>query len=249
VVASGARFGEFLTVARAGGQAWRMSSPEEAPVGKRRLPVVSLAVAAVVVAVAVVFLLRGVDVVALKDQAFALIRGVGPATFFAAMAVLPTFAVPFSLFTIPAGEAFAPQFGMGGVIAICLAILALNLALTYWVARYAFRPMLTGLLKRFGYSVPRATPENALAITLLIRLAPGPPYALQGYILGIAEVPFGLYMVGSWLCQAPYAVGFIVLGQGLLNGNFMLAAKGLGVLVVAVIAVQWWRRKNAKREM
>ncbi|MBI5770415.1 MAG: TVP38/TMEM64 family protein [Verrucomicrobia bacterium] len=225
-----------------------MSSSEEAPVAKKKLPVVKLAVAGVVLAIAAVFLLRGVDFVAVKERAFALIRGVGPVTFFSAMAVLPTFAVPITLFTIPAGEAFAPQFGMGGVIAICLAILAVNLALTYWVARYAARPLLTRLLQRYGYTVPRATPENALAITVVMRLTPGPPYAVQGYVLGIAEVPFGLYMVGSWLCQAPYAVGFIVLGQGLLNGNFMLAAKGLGVLVVAIFAVQWWRKKNAKRE-
>jgi uncharacterized membrane protein YdjX (TVP38/TMEM64 family) len=223
-------------------------SAGEAPAAKKKLPVVKLAVAAAMLVAAAVLVLRGVEVVALKERAFALIRGVGPATFFAAMAVLPSFAVPITLFTIPAGEAFAPQFGMGGVIAICLAILALNLALTYWVARYALRPVLTGLLKRYGYRVPRATPDNALALTLAIRLTPGPPYALQGYVLGIAEVPFGLYMVASWLCQAPYAVGFVVLGQGLLNGNFLRVAQGLGVLVVAVLAVQWWRRKNPKRE-
>lgn len=225
-----------------------MSSSEEAPVAKKKLPVAKLAVAAVVLLVAAVFLLRGVDFVALKERAFALIRGVGPVTFFSAMAVLPTFAVPITLFTIPAGEAFAPQFGMGGVIAICLVTLAVNLALTYWVARYAARPLLTRLLQRYGYTVPRATPENALAITVVMRLTPGPPYAVQGYVLGIAEVPFGLYMIGSWLCQAPYAVGFIVLGQGLLNGNFMLAAKGVGVLVVVIFAVQWWRKKYSKRE-
>jgi uncharacterized membrane protein YdjX (TVP38/TMEM64 family) len=67
-------------------------------------------------------------------------------------------------------------------------------------------------------------------------------------VLGIAEVPFGLYMIASWLCQAPWVVGFIVLGQGLLNGNFIVAAKGLGVLVVLVVAVQWLRKKYAKRE-
>lgn len=225
-----------------------MSSSEETPIAKRKLPIVKLAVGAVVLLGVAAFFLRGVDLMALKDRAFAIIRGVGPVTFFSAMAVLPTLAVPITLFTIPAGEAFAPQFGMGGVIAICLVILALNLALTYWVARYAARPLLTKLLKRYGYNVPRATPENALAITLVMRLTPGPPYAVQGYVLGIAEVPFGLYMVGSWLCQAPYAIGFIVLGQGLLNGNFMLAAKGLGVLVVAIVGVQWWRKKYSKRE-
>jgi uncharacterized membrane protein YdjX (TVP38/TMEM64 family) len=240
-------FGEFLTVTRAVAQARRMSS-SDVPAPKKKLPVVKLAVLAVVLLAAAVLVLLYVNVPALIDRTMAVIRGVGPVTFFAAMAVLPAFAVPMSFFTIPAGEAFGLRFGLGGVIAIALVILAVNLALTYWVARYALRPALTGLLKRYGYSVPRVTADNALAITLVVRLTPGPPYAVQGYLLGIAEVSFGLYMIASWLCQAPYAVGFIVLGQGLLKGNFMLAAKGLGVIVVAVILVQWLRKKFAKRE-
>jgi uncharacterized membrane protein YdjX (TVP38/TMEM64 family) len=225
-----------------------MSSPSaEVSVEKKKLPIVKLAIVAVGLAVGAVLVLRGADVPALVDRGMALIRGVGPVAFFAGMAVLPSFAVPMSFFTIPAGEAFGAQFGLGGVIALALVVLALNLALTYWVARYALRPMLTGLLKRYGYSVPRVTPETALPVMLVLRLTPGIPYAVQGYVLGIAEVTFGLYMVVSWLCQAPWVVGFVVLGQGLLNGNFMLAAKGLGVIVVAVIAVQWVRKKYARR--
>ena len=234
-----------LTVARAGGQARGMSS--ETPAVKK-LPVVKLAVAGVVLAVIAVLVVRGVDVPALINRGMDLIRRVGPVAFFLAMAVLPTVAVPFSLFTIPAGEAFAPQLGLGTVIAIALVVLAVNLALSYWVARYALRPVHTRLLLRYGYTVPRVTPDNALAVTLVMRLTPGPPYVVQCYVLGIAEVPFGLYMIASWLCQAPWVVGFIVLGQGLLNGNFIVAAKGLGVLVVLVVAVQWLRKKYAKRE-
>ena len=219
----------------------------EAPAVKK-IPWVKLAVAGVVLAVAAVLVVRGVDLPALINRGMDLIRRVGPVAFFLAMAVLPTAAVPFSLFTIPAGEAFAPQLGLGMVIAIALVVLAVNLALSYWVARYALRPVLTRLLQRYGYAVPRVTPDNALAVTLVMRLTPGPPYVVQCYVLGIAEVPFGLYMIASWLCQAPWVVGFIVLGQGLLNGNFIVAAKGLGVLVVLVVAVQWLRKKYAKRE-
>ena len=224
-----------------------MSSPET-PLVKKKLPVVKLAIVAVVLAVGAVLVVRGVDVPALIERGMALIRSVGPVAFFAAMSVLPSFAVPMTLFTIPAGEAFGPQLGLGNVIAISLAVLAFNLALTYWLARYALRPALTGLLKRYGYSVPRVTKDNALAVSLVMRFTPGPPYAVQGYVLGISEVPFGLYMVVSWLGQAPGVVGFIVLGQGLLKGNFVLAAKGLGVLIVVVILVQWARKRFAKRE-
>ena len=220
----------------------------EAPLEKRKLPIGKLVVLAAVVLVAAVLVLRGVDLVAVKDRGLALIRDAGPWVFFAAMTILPAIGVPMLAFTIPAGEAFAPQLGLGGVIAVALVVLAVNLALTYWLARRALRPLLLGLVKHYGYSVPRVTPENALMIALLVRLTPGPPYALQGYILGIAEVPFRLYMIVSWLCMTPWAVGAIVLGRGILNGNFKLVAAGLAVLVAAIGAVQVVRRKFVRRE-
>jgi uncharacterized membrane protein YdjX (TVP38/TMEM64 family) len=122
-----------------------------------------------------------------------------------------------------------------------------NLALAYWVSRYALRPALTALVARFGYTVPRVTPANALNVALLVRLTPGPPYPLQCFVLGIAEVPFRLYMIVSFLALLPWVLGAIILGQGLFQGNFKVAATGVGVLVVAVIAVQWARRKYFTR--
>jgi uncharacterized membrane protein YdjX (TVP38/TMEM64 family) len=120
--------------------------------------------------------------------------------------------------------------------------------LTYWLARQAVRPLLARLLKRFGYTVPRVTADNALSIALLVRLTPGPPFFLQSYILGLADVPFRLYMVVSWLCVLPWAAGAVVLGRGMLHGNFKMAAMGFGVIIAAVAAVHLIRRKVAKRE-
>jgi uncharacterized membrane protein YdjX (TVP38/TMEM64 family) len=137
---------------------------------------------------------------------------------------------------------------MGGVLAATLVAIAVNIALTYWLARRAVRPMLERLLKRYGYSVPRVTSDNALSVALLVRLTPGPPFFLQSYILGLAEVPFRLYMLVSWLCVLPWAVGAVVLGRGIFDGNFKVVAMGLGVIVATVAAVQLIRRKLAKRE-
>jgi uncharacterized membrane protein YdjX (TVP38/TMEM64 family) len=210
--------------------------------------VLKLALAGVVLLGAAFFLLRGADLRGAVDRAMAAVRDVGPIVYFTAMALLPSAGFPISLFTITAGEAFAPQFGVGGVIAISLVVLALNLALTYWLARYALRPLLIRLLDRYGYAVPKVTAGNALAVTLVMRLTPGIPYAVQGYVLGVAEVPFGLYLGVSWLCQVPWVLGFIIFGQGLLKGNFMVAAKGLGVIVVGAVIVHLLRKKLAKRE-
>lgn len=215
---------------------------------RKKLPIARIAVAGVALAVAAVLVLRGVDVRALIDGAMTLIRDAGPAWFFAAMAVLPAFGAPLLAFTIPAGEAFASQIGMGGVIAAALAAIAVNLALAYWLSRYALRPLLTRLIGRYGYNIPRVTKENALSVLLLVRLTPGPPYALQCFVCGVAELPFRLYMLVSWLAILPWALGGIILGQGLFRGNFRVVLIGAGVLVIAAVALQWLRRKFSRRE-
>lgn len=135
---------------------------------------------------------------------------------------------------------------MGGVIALSMTMIAISLAVAYWLARYALRPLLSNLVTRYGYQVPRVTKDNALSVTLLVRLTPGPPFVLQCYLLGMAEVPFVLYMLVSWLAVLPWAVGAIVLGQGIMNGNFKIAAVGIAVLAIAVVLVQWARKKFAK---
>ncbi len=209
------------------------------------MPLAALAVFSIVLAVLV---LRGVDVRGLLDRGILVIRDFGAPVFFLAMAILPAFGVPMLAFTMTAGEAFEPQLGLPGVIAIALIAIAVNLALGYWVARYALRPVLAGLIKRYGYSVPRVTNENALTVTLLVRLTPGPPYALQACILGLAEVPFRLYLIVSWLAMVPWTLGGVILGKGLLSGKFGMAASGIGVLIVAVILVQIIRRKYFRRK-
>lgn len=202
----------------------------------------------IVVLGACVLALRGVDLRALVDRVMDFIRDAGPWVFFGGIAVLPALGAPLMAFTITAGEAFAGQMTLGGVLAAVLAAIAVNLALTHWLARRAVRPLLEKLLNRFGYTVPRTTAGNALSVALLVRLTPGPPFFLQSYILGLADVPFRLYMLVSWLCVLPWAVGAVVLGRGVLNGNLKVAAMGLGVIIAAVAAVQLVRRKVAKRE-
>jgi uncharacterized membrane protein YdjX (TVP38/TMEM64 family) len=222
-------------------------SPEAPPV-KRKLPLVKLSILVLVVAVAGVFALRGMDYRALAGRGMAFIRGAGPWTFFAGIAVLPAIGAPLSAFTIVAGEAFGARMTMIGVIAAASVAIAVNLALTYWLARYALRPLLSRIAERYGYKIPRVTPGNALSIALVLRLTPGPPFFMQSYILGLAEVPFRLYMVVSWLCILPWTLALILLGKGVFNGDFKLLIYGVGGVVAASAIVHLVRKRYARAD-
>jgi uncharacterized membrane protein YdjX (TVP38/TMEM64 family) len=219
--------------------------------GKKKLPIARLAIAAVVIGIVGLLVLREIGMQRLVewlDLFIAAIRDMGPWIFFAAMAVLPAAGAPLMAFNLVAGEAFAPQMTMTGVcMAVAIAIAA-NLALTYWLARYALRPLLTRVVKRYGYSVPRVTKENALMVSLLVRLTPGPPFFLQGYLLGLAEVPLRLFMIVSWLAVLPIAISAVVLGKAAREGNIGKIAAVLGIMVVSLVVVQILRRRFAKRQ-
>lgn len=218
---------------------------------KRKLPVVRLAIGGVVLAVVGIVILHRIgmeQLVAWLDLFVALIRDLGPWVFFAAMAVLPAVGAPLMAFSLVAGEAFAPRMTMPGVIITAAVAIAANLAFTYWLGRYALRPMLTRLVARYGYSIPRVTPANAFTVTLLVRLTPGPPFFLQNYLLGLAEVPFRLFMIVSWLAVQPVAISAVLLGKVAREGSLGKIVAVLGVMVAVVIIIPIVRRKLAKRE-
>jgi uncharacterized membrane protein YdjX (TVP38/TMEM64 family) len=209
----------------------------------KKVPVVPLVAGGLVLAVLAFLVFRKLDYRALEAQGLALIRGAGPWAFFGAAALLPAVGAPLTAFTITSAELFAPTLTLPGVIAAMLAAIAVNLALTYWLARYALRPVIARIIARYGYSIPTATKSTALSVTLALRLTPGPPFFLQSYLLGMAEVPFGLYMVGSFVCQMPWALGAIILGKGMFNGNLKVVIYGLGLIVVAGLIIQQVRKR------
>ena len=219
----------------------------EVPAPKKKLPLVPLGILAAVAIVVAILVLKGRDYRVIVHRGLEVIRSTGPVTFLVATAFLPAFGAPLSVFTLTAGELFAPAMTMPGVIVAMMVAIAANLAFTYYLARYALRPVLSKVIRRYGYSIPSVTRENALSIALTIRLTPGPPFAVQSYMLGLAEVPFRLYMIVSWLCILPWAVGAIVVGKGVFNGNFMLVSYGIGVIAVATFVVNILRKKYVKR--
>jgi uncharacterized membrane protein YdjX (TVP38/TMEM64 family) len=181
------------------------------------------------------------------DDGINVLRSAGPVVFFVAMALLPVVGFPISFFYLAAASAFAVQLGMAGVIAAAAASLAVNLALSYWLARYGLRPWLEQMISRTKYKIPVVAAADQAQITLLVRITPGPPLFVQNYLLGLAEVRFFTYMWISWVINILYAAGFIVFGDAILQGKGKAAFIGFSALLALGMMVHLLRRHYAKK--
>ena len=219
---------------------------------QKKALLIKLAVATLLALTGAALVLRGLDLRALMDQTLALMREAGPGIFFAAMAVLPAVGFPISPFWLTAGPVFAGQFGLPVVIACCGAALAANLAITYWLARYALRPPLVWLVRRLGYELPRVARADQAGVTVLIRVTPGPPFCVQGYLLGLAEVRFRTYLAVSWPISMTFGVVFFYFGDSLAQGKGKLALLAFCGLMALGAGLKFLRgrmlRKQAARE-
>jgi uncharacterized membrane protein YdjX (TVP38/TMEM64 family) len=234
-----------LTLLAAGRQAGRMSS--EVAVPKKKLPLLKIGAVLVVLGIAAVFLLRGVDVRALIERAMTAIRDAGPAAFFIGMALLPAVGVPVMPFNLTAGSAFGEQLGMPLVVTFAILALTTNLILTYALARRALKPLLEKIMKRLGYSLPNMEEGDLTDLTIVLRVTPGTPFFIQNYLLGLAGVPFGKYLIVSCIVTWIYTAAFVMFGDALLHGKGKMAIFAFGLLVAAVVITQWARKKYAKK--
>jgi uncharacterized membrane protein YdjX (TVP38/TMEM64 family) len=181
------------------------------------------------------------------DEGVNVLRSGGPLAFFSAMAVLPALGCPLLIFNLTAASAFAGQLGIGGVLAAAGAAILINLGLTYWLARYGLRPWLEQMISRTKYKIPVVVSAEQAEITLLVRITPGPPFFVQSYLLGLADVAFGTYLWISWTVSMAYATGFIVFGDALLHGKARLAVTGFSILIAVALALHLARRHYGKK--
>lgn len=219
---------------------------ESAPRPNRALLLKLVAVGAVLL-VGAGLVARGLDLKALLAQGLEIIRSAGPVAFFTAMAVLPALGAPQMAFALTAGPVFGPTLGLGPVIGLALFALTVNMALSYFLARRALRPLLEVLFKRLGYPLPRATPGDEFDLIVLLRVTPGVPFPVQNYLLGLAEVPFGQYLLVSFLIQGPLNAAFILFGDALLHGKGKVALIALSIILALMAATQLVRKHYGKK--
>jgi uncharacterized membrane protein YdjX (TVP38/TMEM64 family) len=214
---------------------------ESAPRPNRAL-LLKLAVAGGVLLVAAVLVARGLDLKALVARGLELIGQAGPVVFFGSMALLPSFGVPLSPFSLTAGSVFAASLGMPLVIVFALAAVTFNVMFSYYLARRAFRPLLEKLVVRLGYKLPEVAAGDETDLIILLRVTPGVPFPVQNYLLGLAQVPVVKYAVISCAVQWSFNTAFILFGDALLHGKGKLALLGLCGLVALTVGTHLLRK-------
>jgi uncharacterized membrane protein YdjX (TVP38/TMEM64 family) len=175
------------------------------------------------------------------------LRETGPGLFFVAMALLPLAGFPLAPFTLAAGPVFGPRMGGPVVIVCAVSAVSVNVALSYWIAGRALRPVVARLLARFGWKLPEAPVKSALELTLLLRVVPGTPFFVQSYLLGLARVPFGLYMAVSVGVPAAYIAATILAGDALGRGDHGRLATAGVFCAVAGAGLHFLRKRLMKR--
>lgn len=169
-----------------------------------------------------------------------------PLVFFIAMTVLPTFAVPQSLFFITLGTVFGESpwinFGFG-----CIALIG-NITFSYYLVAVVCRPAARRIAERFGYKIPEIGREDTVQLTLAFRITPGLPYFVQNILLGLGGVPFLPYLVVSFLTQVGWMAAFVFLGRAVVEGSAGKIVLAVMLIVALSIFMKVLRRKvgNAK---
>ena len=149
-------------------------------------------------------------------EGVSLMRGLwyGPVVIILAYAIGCIFAVPASLFIIASGVVWGWKLGgayamMGGM---------LGAVISYFVGRFLGE----GLLQKFGSAgrmVERQVSSAGFKTMFIVRLIPGPPFAVWNYGAGVAGVKFSDYFLGTLLGTFPAHMIFAYSADALFNGT------------------------------
>jgi uncharacterized membrane protein YdjX (TVP38/TMEM64 family) len=157
-----------------------------------------------------------------------------PLVLIAAYGVGCIFAIPATLFIATAGALWGWKLGLTYAIAGGM----LGASVSYFLGRYLGE----GLLERFGKAgaaVARQIKRAGFQTMLIVRLIPGPPFAMWNYGAGVARFPFGIYFLATLLGTLPAHFVFAYSADALFSGTMTErdALKRLAMVGALLIAL------------
>lgn len=135
----------------------------------------------------------------------------GPVLFISLYVVATVCLVPGSALTLGAGAVFGMAWGTAYVSIAS----TLGAAAAFLVGRHLARD---AVLRRFEGdgrfdAIDRAVGAAGWKIVFLTRLSPVFPFTLLNYAFGLTRVPFGHYLLASWIGMLPGTVLYVYLGS------------------------------------
>ena len=121
---------------------------------------------------------------------------------------------------------------------------AVNVALSYWLAAGAMRRWVLRLAGWLGYRLPEMPAGTAWQLVTVVRLAPGLPFWMQSYLLGVVRAA---YLTPSTLIPAFYISATIAGGDALARGRGRTALLAFAALGFIAALVHLLRKRRAKR--
>jgi uncharacterized membrane protein YdjX (TVP38/TMEM64 family) len=203
----------------------------------------------ILAAVAIIVLLATVALFAmfhLGDVLHAIaewIESMGPFAFFAAMTLIPLAGVPITIFYLAAGAAFDPAVSLLGTASA----LALNHLAAHALGGRALRPLFAFLLRGRRYTLPESGASGSAYKALLIKLTPGLPFALRGYMMALSGIPLHVFLVVSWPISMAYAMPMILIGDSAEEGRIGPAVLAIGAMILLGLLTLFVRDRIGRR--
>jgi uncharacterized membrane protein YdjX (TVP38/TMEM64 family) len=163
--------------------------------------------------------------------------------------------VPGSVLTIGAGLVFGLLWG---TVIVSIASTAAA-ALAFLIARYVARDRVEALARRNKKfrAIDQAIREKGWRVVALLRLSPLVPFSVSNYLYGLTPVPFGPYVLASWIAMLPATVLYVWIGAagkaaadasgGQGKSPLEWALLGAGLVATAVVTVMITR--TARRQL
>lgn len=170
------------------------------------------------------------------NDLIAWLRGLwyGPLVLIALYAAGCVFALPASIFVIAAGVIWG--WKLGGLYAIIGGFLGAIAA--YYVGGFIGE----GLLDKFGSvgrGVRKQVESSGFMSMLIVRLIPGPPFAVWNYAAGVAKMRFRDYALATLIGIIPSHLVFTYCADSLVNGTMTQgdALKRLAIVCALLLAL------------
>lgn len=159
--------------------------------------------------------------------------------------LLILFGLPVSFFYVLS----VAVYGTNRALIINTGMLAVHLTLSYFMAVYAFKGLLQGLLTKKGYNLKQIPAPMQSRVTILLRAFPVISVTLQNVLLALGGVPFKKYFWISWPFQCIWMVAIVLSSGSILEGNMGFGLAGLALLLTLVILTQLLKGKFGKQKV